>query len=133
MARASQRTYRLTHLVAERTLEFRGPGNAPQEVKVRLGLPRKAGRDWVCPYEILGLGASKKRWAFGVDAFQALTLAFHILPVELDAMARQAGGGDFLLFGAPNPRFTDGCSMLIDHIAALLSRAPVKPARRRAR
>ena len=73
-----------------------------------------------------------KRWAFGVDAFQALTLALHILPVELDAMARQAGGGEFLFFGEPNARFTDGCAILLEHISALVNRGRVKQPKRRA-
>ena len=87
MATASPNRYRITRVVAERTLEFRAPGTSHRRVKVRLGQPRKAGPDWVCPYEILGMPTTKRWRVFGGDAFQALTLAFHILPVELDAMA----------------------------------------------
>jgi hypothetical protein len=46
------------------------------KVTIALGKPKKAGqRDWVCPFQIEGIGDSTLHAAYGVDAFQALLQA----------------------------------------------------------
>jgi len=125
MARPAHKTHRLTQLVAERVLEFRGHDSSRRRVLVRLGQPRPAGKrvrdDWVCPYEILGMPRNRRRFAFGIDAMQALTLAYHILPVELDSLAGDAGGGTFHFLGDRGAMLVDGCKLVLDHIAAGLA------------
>jgi uncharacterized protein DUF6968 len=125
VSRPRPKAYRLTQTIAERRLEFVRKGAKSQRVVVRLGLPRRTGPraqdEWVCPYEILGMPAERRAWALGIDGMQALTLAYHILPVELDRLARRAGGGLFMFLGEPGSMFADGCKLLLDHISAGLS------------
>jgi hypothetical protein len=135
MARPAHKTYRLTQLVAERVLEFQGHDSSRRRVVVRLGLPRRAGPrrqdDWVCPFEIRGMLRDRRRWAFGIDAMQALTLAYHIIPAELDRLAREAGGGTFQFLGEPGYMLVDGCKLVLDHIAAGLAEQQSSSRKRR--
>src|SRR4026208_821544 len=81
-------------VIAERQL--RVAGRPESDVRVRLGTPRPFPDapygDYYCPYQIVGVGSEKVRWAGGVDAIQALELALHILPTELDALREQHPG-----------------------------------------
>ena len=70
-------------LVAERSLSQR---DSPRRtVVVSLGKPRKVkgAQDWVCPFLIRGAGMRRLEYAYGLDAFQSLTMALegirHIL------------------------------------------------------
>ena len=136
MARPAAKTHRLTQLLAERVLEFQGRDSSRRRVVVRLGQPRQAGLriqdEWVCPYEILGMLRDRRAWAFGIDAMQSLTLAYHILPAELDRLAREAGGGAFQFLGERGHMLVDGCKLVLDHIAAGLAEQQ-RPTRRRQR
>jgi hypothetical protein len=43
---------------------------------IRLGEPeRKSDDEFICPYQVDGVGDSNVRWAHGLDAIQALTMA----------------------------------------------------------
>ena len=81
-------------IVAERRLNV--VGRADLEVWVRLGMPRPFPDDprenYYCPYQITGIGDTKVRYAGGVDAVQALELALHLLPTELDRIRAQQPG-----------------------------------------
>jgi hypothetical protein len=81
-------------LIAERRL--RVSGRPELDVRVRLGTPRPFSDaphgDYYCPYQIVGLGTEKVRYVGGVDALQALELAMHILPTELDALREDHPG-----------------------------------------
>lgn len=84
------RKYTLGTVVASRTLRYKPREGDVKEVVVRLGLPvpDESSGDWVCPYHISGIYVrSKVRAVFGVDSMQALILALHALPVELQAEA----------------------------------------------
>ena len=62
-------------VIAERRLT---PRDAPRRsVVVSLGTPRqtKHSDDWECPFRIRGAGMRRVEYGFGVDAFQALTMA----------------------------------------------------------
>ncbi len=135
MARPAHKTHRLTQLVAERVLEFQGHDSSRRRVLVRLGRPRRSGPriqdDWVCPFEILGMLRDRRSWAYGIDALQALTLAYHILPAELDRLARAAGGGTFQFLGERGHMLVDGCKLVLDHIAAGLAEQQRSTRRRR--
>ena len=72
--------------IAERRLNPRG---APRRsVVVSLGKPRKTkgADDWQCPFRIKGAGIHKVEYGFGVDAFQALTMALEGIRYFLDRM-----------------------------------------------
>jgi hypothetical protein len=81
-------------IIAERRL--RVTGRSELDVRVRLGTPRPFPDapygDYYCPYQIVGVGNEKVRYAGGVDAIQALELALHILPTELDALRQEYPG-----------------------------------------
>ena len=55
-------------------------------------LPDALGEDHYCPIQITGLGNEKVRYAAGVDAFQAIELAFRMIGVELGVLNRNNGG-----------------------------------------
>lgn len=90
-------------VIAERRL--RVAGHPELDVRVRIGAPRPYPdqRDYYCPYQVVGIGKEKIKYAGGVDALQALELAVWILPTELDALRRDypglgwldAPGGDY--------------------------------------
>jgi hypothetical protein len=84
----------LVPIGAERRL--RVTGHPELDVRVRIGTPRPFPDDphanYYCPYQIAGLGSAKVRYAGGVDAMQALELALHILPTELDALRQEHPG-----------------------------------------
>lgn len=74
------------------------------EVCVRLGAPRPFPDDplsnYYCPYQVIGVGDAKVRYAGGVDSLQALELALHLLPTELDRLRQECPGLGWL--DAPN-------------------------------
>jgi hypothetical protein len=74
----------LGRVIAER--ELVGEKNPRRRLIVRLGTPRPDRDDWVCPYQLLGFGRRAVRGVFGVDAFQALTLALQVIRAELVAI-----------------------------------------------
>jgi len=73
---------KLGQIVAERvlTVEFK----RRKSVIVRIGMPRKAtSQDWMCPFQISGIEGSRVYPAYGVDAVQALQLAFEAVRLQL--------------------------------------------------
>jgi hypothetical protein len=106
--------YPIARSIARRELEFHDANRRIHRVTVRVGQPRRAGNDWVCPYEILGMPRARRRWAFGIDAVQALGLAFHVIAVDLQALAKGAGGGQFWFLGERGMTFPDGCSIILE-------------------
>ena len=84
----------LGQVVAERRL--RVLGRPDLEVWVRLGMPRPFPNDrlnnYYCPYQVTGIGDGKVRYAGGVDSLQALELALHLLPTELDRLGQEHPG-----------------------------------------
>ena len=84
----------LGSVIAERRL--RVSGHPELDVRIRIGTPRPfpdaPHGDYYCPYQISGLGSAKVRHTGGVDAVQALELAIHILPTELDALRQTHPG-----------------------------------------
>jgi hypothetical protein len=84
----------LGQVLAERLL--RVLGRPDLEVRVRLGVPRSFPDDplnnYYCPYQVTGIGDAKVRYAGGVDSLQALELALHLLPTELDRLRQEYPG-----------------------------------------
>jgi Domain of unknown function (DUF6968) len=66
---------KLGRVVGERVLTYGPKGR--QRIIVRVGTPRKADpRTWQCAFQISGIRGSHVYAAYGVDALQALQLAF---------------------------------------------------------
>lgn len=64
-------------VIAKRDLRYSDPEDkGSRTVQVLLGTPQESlpGREWCCPWKIVGLGDEKVRAAYGVDAFQCLQL-----------------------------------------------------------
>jgi hypothetical protein len=59
-------------------------------LQVKVGAPQPDGEDWYCPVCIKGLD-SKERRIFGVDSWQALTLALRLVEAMLRREVRQGG------------------------------------------
>lgn len=57
---------------------------------VAIGRPRRVRPgEWACPYRVTGIGSSEVRYAHGVDAVQALLLAFQGVRVRLGATRKR--------------------------------------------
>jgi hypothetical protein len=106
--------YPLGAVIAERHLTFHRRGKRPREVLVRLGRPRPwpdtLHGDWMCTYQVLGLGDDCVRHAVGVDGLQALLLAAHVLPADLAKRAKQEQG-ECRWLGGPDVWSDDGVRM----------------------
>lgn len=76
--------------IATRTLAAGG-----KQVTVVIGKPEEfpEGDNFYCPYQIVGIGNGRVRYAGGVDAVQALELALKMIGAELytsqEAQAKQ--------------------------------------------
>lgn len=73
----------LGQVIAERQLAV---GGSRRHLMVRLGAPKSVKVDWMCPYQLLGLGRKTVRGAFGVDSFQALVMALESIREDLAAI-----------------------------------------------
>jgi hypothetical protein len=77
-------------VIATRTFQLRPRG---ARVKVSLGTPepdpRSANRDWRCPFRVSGSGATRVRYAHGIDAFQSLQLALVWIRALLEPKRRK--------------------------------------------
>lgn len=76
---------RETRWIAERELVRR---DVAGRVMVRLGCPEPDpecphGRDWRCPFEVVGLGDDSIQYSHGVDSFSALQNALRIIRLVL--------------------------------------------------
>jgi hypothetical protein len=67
--------------IAQRELELEGA----TKVTVTIGKPEKfpGSDDYYCPYQVVGLGDSKVRYAGGIDGVQALLLALEMIGADL--------------------------------------------------
>ena len=78
-------------VIAERVLKRSVNRTEPKDVVVRLGKPRQypGGADYFCPFEIIGLGEPKIRYAAGVDGFQSLQLVIRMISTLLQHYKRE--------------------------------------------
>ena len=78
---------KLGRVVASRTLTEDGkPAN---RVEIVLGAPRRAGKDWECPFAIRGLGDGSVQTMTGADSLQALQLAVRAIRARLEETGRR--------------------------------------------
>ena len=77
-------------VVAERRLRL--SDDPHREVWVRLGQPQpfpdQPFKDYYCPYQIVGLGDERVRYAGGIDSLHAMESALLLLPTELGVLRR---------------------------------------------
>src|SRR3954469_14553397 len=68
-------------VIAERLLQS---PKLNQVVKVRIGSPqRTTNQDFITPYQIIGAGDERVRYAAGVDAVQSLQLVFPMIGADI--------------------------------------------------
>jgi hypothetical protein len=91
--------------IAEREFKLRGP--AERVVSMRIGTPEPepGGRDFRCPFQVIGLSDDAVQYVYGVDSFQALNLAFVALRnlVKTNASVLAAFHKDFSLTWEETP------------------------------
>lgn len=80
-------------IIATRTLRRAGD-DSENEILVQIGKPCQFpdGRAFYCPYQIVGLGDTKVRYAAGIDAVQALQLVMGIIGADLYSRNQSWGG-----------------------------------------
>lgn len=78
-------TVEIGEVIAERVLRRAVNGENPKDVIVRLGKPQPFpdGSGFYSPFELIGLGPRKVRYAAGIDAFQSLQFVFRMISVNL--------------------------------------------------
>ena len=67
-------------VIAERVFQ-RADG---EEVRAVVGRPRRAKRDWVCEFQILGVGHDKVYKLPGADSLEALQSAIGMMVIQLE-------------------------------------------------
>ena len=82
----------LGRIIAERKLINRS--QPWKEVIIRVGQPQPFGdlQDYVCPFQVLGLGDEKIRYACGVDGIQALQLSLDVLRAYVNSREEVKAG-----------------------------------------
>jgi hypothetical protein len=96
---------RPTGAIAIRTLRDAKSGSRTK-VTVALGMPRKAATgEWACWFQVRGLGADQRREGHGIDAFQALLMAFEGIRFTLGRKARSLAWEGGMAGDTGFPRF----------------------------
>ena len=76
-------------VIAERTISLTLPGGTRESIRVRVWAPEYRPRPSTpfgeADVEVAGAGRSHKTQAVGLDAFQALYSAIHLIPAMLDS------------------------------------------------
>src|SRR5262249_15629501 len=72
------------------TRELSTAGRPPRRVTVRMGYPRQEPTgDWVCPFQISGIGKQRVNAGHGVDAFQAIQNALEGIRFVIEDSGRE--------------------------------------------
>ncbi len=81
-------------VIATRTLSL--ANDTSRKVLVRMGkpqpLPEALGDDHYCPFQIIGLGSERVKYAAGVDVFQSLELCLKMIGAYLAFLNRNHDG-----------------------------------------
>jgi len=108
---------RLEDPIAERRLTLISDAGEVREIVVRIGkpVPSHDHADFACECQIAGIGESRVRRIFGLDAFQSLQLTFRFISTMLNHHREEAGGrlfwqepGDDMGFAEGGPSPTSG-------------------------
>jgi hypothetical protein len=73
---------RLGDVVVSRRLAV--AGRPRRHLTIRFERPKRSGHDWVCWFELRGLGRRRLDRCYGVDAMQALTLAIEAARMHVE-------------------------------------------------
>jgi hypothetical protein len=68
-------------------------GSASRTIAIRIGDPVEGEASWSVLMEVLGFDEAFSRLTYGTDWAQAIELAAMVLPVILQCMVSEAGGG----------------------------------------
>jgi hypothetical protein len=74
-------------IIAERVFQ-RADG---KEVRAVVGRPRKAKREWVCEFQVIGVGHAKVYAVPGPDSLEALQMALAMMAVQLESYQKEHG------------------------------------------
>jgi hypothetical protein len=81
-------------IIARRKLYW--SGKEDKKITVLIGKPRLSPKskrfpnpDYYCPYQIVGVGDQKTRYAAGVDAVQALQLVFTAIGIDIQLLNKR--------------------------------------------
>jgi len=69
--------------------------NSGKKITVTIGIPEMfpdGGDDYYCPYQIIGIGNERVRYAGGIDSVQSLELAFKMIGTDLYTSAEAQAG-----------------------------------------
>jgi hypothetical protein len=69
----------MTTAIVQRSIDYFGDGGIESGV-VRIFPPQPDQNDWRCEYQITWPGYDRRKYAMGIDAWQALQLAMYIVP-----------------------------------------------------
>lgn len=87
-------------VIAERTLTSTSDSDVTVTVSLARPTFNEGRRDYECVYQIVGAGRDIKRFAAGIDEFQALWLCFGMIGADISFIERTIGhslrfeGGD---------------------------------------
>ena len=64
------------------------------KIEVRIGKPRafEDASNWICPFQIVGVGGEEFKYAAGVDAVQSLQTVMVLVGATLEYFNKQLGG-----------------------------------------
>ena len=99
-------------VIAERILKRSVNGGHAEDVIIRLGKPQQFSDNsgFYSPFEVVGVGERKIRYAAGVDAFQSLQLALRMISTLLHHYRHEPSDEMFFLepgddLGFPEEQF----------------------------
>jgi hypothetical protein len=83
----------IQEVIATRELSLDEPQGI-RKVTVSLGKPEPfpEAEGYCCPFQILGIGSEKVKYAAGIDAVQALQLVMVMIGATLQFLAKEIGG-----------------------------------------
>jgi hypothetical protein len=84
----------LGDVIAVRELRLKEQGKPDRKIQVLAGKPRvfNDSGGWCCPFQIVGIGEEKIKYAAGVDAMQTLQLVMTMIGATLQYYSKQSGG-----------------------------------------
>jgi hypothetical protein len=82
----------ISDIIAERAFQ-RADG---KEVRTIVGRPRKVKREWVCEFQVLGVGHDKVYKTSGEDSLEALQAAIGMMVIQVETDYKHDYGLTFL-------------------------------------
>jgi hypothetical protein len=85
----------LGEIIATRRFRFLDENNRHRAVSVFVGKPEQSNgsADYLCPFQVIGVGSQATQLARGRDSIQALQSAFILISASLNHLNQELGGG----------------------------------------